>query len=199
MTLQVFFDLETTDVDIARAEIIQLAAVAVDSELREVDSFSRLVTFNEKRANPEALKINHYDPERWKVHAQPAAVVLKAFCEWSRPYQDQTRIAKVSGKPFKVGTLCGYNAARFDFPLIERHCKANGIFLPFDFRVRDAMLVAQSVCDFTGVTPKDFKLGTIAELFKVEVENAHDALSDVRTTIGLMRRFREFFTVGKAA
>lgn len=199
MSLQVFFDLETTDVDIARAEIIQIAAVAVDSDFRQIGSFSHLIAFDEKRANPEALKINHYDPARWAAESKHCAVVLKAFCEWSRPYLDQTRIARASGRPFKVGTLCGYNAARFDFPLLERHCKANGIFLPFDFRVRDAMLVAQSVCDFTGVTPKDFKLGTIAELFKVEVENAHDALSDVRTTIGLMRRFREFFVVGKAA
>jgi len=83
--------------------------------------------------------------------------------------------------------------------MLERHCKVAGIFLPFDFRVRDAMLVAQSVCDFAGIIPTNFKLVTIADLFKVPVENAHDALSDVRTTIGIMRRFSEFFTMGAAA
>lgn len=193
-----YLDLETDGVDTETAQIIQLAAVAVDSRLLEIESFSRLVRFDERKASPEALKINHYDPERWAKEAKPATDVLIEFCQWSKPYQDQTRISK-GGRPYKVGTLAGYNAARFDFPILQRHCKAGDVFLPFDLRVRDAMLVALSVCDFTGVTPKDFKLGTIAELFKVDVENAHDALSDVRTTIGLMRRFREFFVVGKAA
>lgn len=196
--LSVYFDIETDGVDIATAQIIQLAAVAVDSGFREVDSFSRLIRFDVAKASPEALKINHYDPARWAKEAKPATDALVDFTQWSKPYQDQTRISK-GGRPYKVGTLAGYNAARFDFPILQRHCKAGDIFLPFDLRVRDAMLVAMSVCDFTGVTPKDFKLGTIAELFKVDVENAHDALSDVRTTIGIMRRFSEFFSVGKAA
>jgi len=60
-----YFDLETTDVDIARSEITQLAAVAVDSNFREVGFFTRLIRIDEKRANPEALRINHYDPARW--------------------------------------------------------------------------------------------------------------------------------------
>jgi len=196
--LSVYFDLETDGVDIATAQIIQLAAVAVDSGFREVDSFSRLIRFDVAKASPEALKINHYDPARWAKEAKPATDALVDFTQWAKPYQDQTRISK-GGRAYKVGTLAGYNAARFDFPILQRHCKAGDIFLPFDLRVRDAMLVAMSVCDFTGVTPKDFKLGTIAELFKVPVENAHDALSDVRTTIGIMRRFSEFFAVGKAA
>jgi len=196
--ITIYFDLETTDVDIARAEITQLAAVAVDADFREVDAFTQLIRIDEKRANPEALRINHYDPARWAAEAVPCAQALSEFIAWSRPYQDQTRLSK-AGRPFKVGTLAGYNAARFDFPMLERHCKVAGIFLPFDFRVRDAMLVAQSVCDFAGIIPENFKLVTIADLFKVPVENAHDALSDVRTTIGIMRRFSEFFTMGAAA
>lgn len=195
--ITIYFDLETTDVDIARAEITQLAAVAVDADFREVDAFTQLIRIDEKRANPEALRINHYDPARWAAEAVPCARALSEFISWSLPYQDQTRFSK-AGRPFKVGTLAGYNAARFDFPLLERHCKAAGIFLPFDFRVRDAMLVAQSVCDFAGITPENFKLVTIADVFKVPVENAHDALSDVRTTIGLMRRFRGMFSMEEA-
>lgn len=196
--LSVYFDLETDGVEIATAQIIQMAAVAVGPGFREIESFHRLVRFDEKKASPEALKVNHYDPTRWASEAIPCAQALAEFCAWSRPYQDVTKTSK-AGKPYKVGTLAGYNAARFDFPILQRHCKAAGVFLPFDLRVRDAMLVSMSVCDFTGVTPRDFKLSTIADLFKVEIEKAHDALSDVRTTIGIMRRFSEFFEIGRAA
>lgn len=187
--LTIFFDLETTDVDIETAEITQFAAIAMDGD-REIGTFERLVKFDESKASPEALKINHYDRDRWAKEAKPATDAIVDFT--------QARVSK-AGRPYKVGTLCGYNAARFDFPILQRHAKAGDVFLPFDLRVRDAMAVAMSVCDFLGACPQDFKLSTMADHFGVEVAKAHDALSDVRTTIGLMRRFREFFVVGKAA
>lgn len=194
----VVFDLETDDKFPATAQIIQIAAVAVDGEFNELDQFSRLVQFDVSKASKEALAINHYDEAAWKTHAKPVAQVLAEFCAWSRPFHDQARISK-AGNGYKVGTLCGYNAAAFDGPIIKRECERLKIFLPFDLRVRDAMQIAMAVCDFTNETPKNFQLGTVAEHFGIPVENAHDALSDVRTTIGLMRRFREFFAVGKAA
>ena len=193
-----FFDLETTGVDTRTAQIIQIAAVSVDSDYRELSSFSRLLQFDESKADPKALEINHYDRERWAREAVPVAQGLAEFCAWSKPAHDVQKTSK-AGKPYFVGTLCGYNAAAFDAPILQRVCKDLGIFLPFDYRVRDAYLVAASVCDFLGITLKDYKLATLAGHFGVPVENAHDALSDVRTTIGLMRRFRELFNEGKAA
>lgn len=198
MSFKVVFDLETDDKIPATTQIIQIAAVAVDGDYNELGQFSRLVKFDVTKASNEALSINHYDETTWKAHAKPVAVALAEFIAWSKPYHDQPRVSK-AGNPYRVGTLCGYNAASFDGPIVKRECERLKLFLPFDLRVRDAMQVAMSVCDFMGETPKDFKLQTVAAHFGVEVENAHDALSDVRTTIGLMRRFREFFVVGKAA
>lgn len=189
---QVIFDLETDDKYPATAQIIQIAAVAVDGEFSELDSFSRLVQFDVSKASPEALKINHYDPEKWAANARPVASVLADFCAWSRPYHDQVRTSK-AGNPYKIGTLCGYNAATFDGPILKRECERLRMFLPCDPRVRDAFHVAMAACDFLGADLPNYKLATVAEYFGAPVENAHDALSDVRTTVALMRRFRDIF------
>lgn len=194
----VFFDPETDSVKTGSAQIVQIAAVAVDADYREVSSFSRLLRFDESKADPKALEINHYDRERWAREAVPVAAGLAEFCAWAKPTLDVQKISK-AGNPYYVGTLCGYNAAAFDAPILQRVCKDQGIFLPFDFRVRDAFLVAVSICDFLGVTLKDYKLGTVAEHFGAPVAKAHDALSDVRTTVALMRTFRDMFTAKAAA
>lgn len=196
--LTVYFDCETTDVDIARAEIIQIAAVSVDSEYRELSSFSRLLRFDESKADPKALEINHYDRERWAREAVPVTAGIAEFCAWAKPTLDVQKTSK-AGKPYFVGTLCGYNAAAFDAPILQRVCKDLGIFLPFDYRVRDAYLLSVSVLDFLGVTLPNYKLGTVAAHFGAPVEKAHDALSDVRTTVSLMRTFRDIFTAKAAA
>lgn len=193
-----FFDLETDSVKTGTAQIIQIAAVSVDSDYRELSSFSRLLQFDESKADPKALEINHYDRKRWAREAVPVAQGLAEFCAWSKPAHDVQKTSK-AGKPYFVGTLCGYNAAAFDAPILQRVCKDLGIFLPFDYRVRDAYLVATSVLDFLGVTLENYKLGTVAAHFGAPIEKAHDALSDVRTTVALMRTFRDIFTAKVAA
>ena len=65
----VFFDLETGGVTPDHPDI-QLAAIAVDSDLNELDSFERKIQFKESDADPEALKLNHYDASIWDSEAK---------------------------------------------------------------------------------------------------------------------------------
>ena len=53
----VFFDLETAGLKRSSA-IIQIAAVAVDSQLRELETFEVKVRFDQRHASTEALKLN---------------------------------------------------------------------------------------------------------------------------------------------
>src|SRR6187455_793514 len=161
----VFFDLETTGVDISKAEIT---------------SFQRLVRFDVERADPKALEINHFDPARWEKDAVWKQQALAEFFTWAKPHLDQPRLSARTNRTYYVGTLCGYNAAAFDGPILKRVCKdmasvsqPMGMFIPFDHRIRDTFQIALSICDFLGITLKDYKLGTVAEHFGAPIEKAH--------------------------
>ncbi len=67
MSYTIYFDTETGGV-LPSHPTIQLAAIAVeDGTWNEAAGFERKIKFNEADADPEALKINHYEPEVWRL------------------------------------------------------------------------------------------------------------------------------------
>ena len=56
----VFFDLEVTGLDPHNDAIIQVAAIAVDSSLCELEQFEAKICFDEQAASPDALQPNNY-------------------------------------------------------------------------------------------------------------------------------------------
>src|SRR5580700_11396844 len=68
-TRTVYFDLETGGV---RPEhpIIQIAAVAIDNATwQEVDAIEMKLCFDPSQADPEALRLNHYNTAVWHAEA----------------------------------------------------------------------------------------------------------------------------------
>ena len=176
----VIFDLETGGVKPHHPNI-QLAAIAIDDETgAEVSSFERKIQFNEEDADPEALRINHYDRSVWVAEAQPESKVLALFVSWSRPYHSLEMKAKSTGRPFNVGVLVGHNIVAFDFPRLQRAFGSG--FLPFSFHTPDtlqrAMFYFREHPELE--RPANLQLSTLCEYFGVSIEGAHDALADVR-------------------
>ena len=192
MSPVVYFDLETGGID-PDSPVIQLAAVAIDQcTWRELDSFEKKLLFDESLADPEALALNHYDPDVWRKEAFQPQVALRDFAVFLNPYRSVEFVSKKTGNPYSVAKLAGHNAANFDAPRLQRMYSSHGIFLGADPRVRCTYQLAMWWFDAHALSPKSFKLGDLCEYFGLEGSGAHDALADVRMTVALARRLSDW-------
>lgn len=194
----VFFDLETSGLSSYKHEIIQIAAVActLDSDEPIVDTFEQLWHFDKDKADPKALEMNSFDPARWNAEAVEPEYGLAEFMRFLEPYCAIERMSK-NGKPYYVARLAGHNAVRFDAPFLQETAKRYGKFLPADFTPLDTLQLAAWLWPFPGSgDPENMKLPTLyRHLFGEDLEDAHDALTDVFATAKvaaeLYRRIRE--------
>ncbi len=185
----VFVDLETGGLDQSRHPITQIAAIAVDADLKEIDTFEAKVDFDVTKADPEALKISSYDPAVWKSQSLPASQVIATLSRFLKRYADLRMVSHRTGNEYFVAQLVGYNAATFDGPFLQAFYKTHNAFMPAAFRV---MCVMQRLLwhfneHEADSPPDDFKLGTVCRHFGVGLTDAHDALADCRATVDLCR------------
>jgi len=190
----VFFDLETAGLNPDKHPIIQIAAVAIDAELNEVETIEIKVAFDEAQADPDALSSNHYDRERWEQEAVPAEEAAKQFARFLRRHATVDMVSK-AGKPYYVAQLVAHNGERFDGPFIHAWYRKLSMFCPARYMVLCTKQRALWLFDEDKslTPPLNFKLGTLCEFFGVPLkpEEAHDALNDVRATVRLYRAMRE--------
>lgn len=181
----IFFDLETGGLN--NEPSISVAAVAVDSSLIELSSFEARLKFDPSACNPDALKINGYDPEKWKDAVEPSEAARR-LSVWSKEYATVEMISKRTGQPYNVSRLAGYNALTFDLPRLKDLFGQS--FFPFSYHVRDVLQRAMFWFDehSPAEKPKDLKLTTLCRYFSIPADGAHDALTDVRLTVALYRR-----------
>lgn len=186
----VFFDFETGGLDPKKDAIIQAAVVAGDLVrvegletvvFEELESKNWLVQFDESAANPEALAGNHYDRKRWSREAIPSEQFRGEFDFLLAKHKKMEMISK-AGKPYRVARGGGHNAASFDFEFL-RTLYGNR-FLAMGFQILDTYRAAQWVHLFDAKPPK-FDLSSLCALYGIELEKAHDALSDIRATAHL--------------
>lgn len=184
----VYFDLETGGL-LPRHPTIQLAAVAVRDGV-EVSAFEQKIAFNEADADPEALKMNHYNADAWADAITPAVTVAR-FADWIRPYCDLSLTSKRTGKPYQVARLAGYNALTFDLPRLR--ALFGDQFTPWDPRVRDVLQRALFWFDERPhkVPPDNYRLATVCEWFEIDTDGAHGALADARMCAALARRLQD--------
>ncbi len=184
----VFVDLETGGGEPWRP-IIQLAAIAVTSELRELECLEAKLRFDPRFADPHTLHRGRYCETTWRKEARPAQVVLDVFSEFLRRHATIDQ-ATGSGRFTQVAQLVAHNAP-FDAAFLEAWFNRFGRFLPASPRVLCTMQRAIWLFheDKSLTPPVDFKLQTLCEYFGVRLppESVHDALVDVRATVELYR------------
>ena len=185
----VFFDLETAGLK-TNSAIIQIAAVAVDSRLCEIETFESKIRFDVAKASREALDVNSFEPTVWKRLAEQPHKAAKRFSDFLRRHATVDMISQRTGKPYQVAQLVAHNAA-FDGPMIQAWYKRRRMFLPASRRVFCTMQRAFWLFhEHQAMTPpENYKQGTLCEYFGVRLpENeAHDAVADVRATVELYR------------
>jgi hypothetical protein len=134
----VFFDLETGGLLDDHPDI-QLAAVAVlDQNLTTVGEFQEKIRFDINNADPEALRLNHFDPAVWERESIPEADAVIRFADFISQFKCVHNISKRTGAPYLTAKLAGHNAATFDMPRLRRMFRrGNYTFLAADPRVYD--------------------------------------------------------------
>lgn len=157
----VFFDLETTGVSISTDRIIQIACVKVNPDFTTEEKTTLI--------NPQI----HIPASATAVHGITDEMVEKA------PLFKQ--IAKSLFSFFEGCDVGGYNSDYFDVPLLIEEFKRAGIEFPtWDLCFVDVLKYERIV--------NSHKLDeTYKRYTGKELENAHDALSDVRATIEVLK------------
>ena len=186
----VFFDLETAGVDPRQHPIIQIAAIAIDSSLCELETFELKIRFDEAEANPKSLSVNRYSKELWESEAVAAAAAAERFANFLRRHATVDMLSK-NGKPYRLAQMVAHNGERFDGPFLEAWYSKLGLFCP----ARKMVLCTKQRAlwffdeDKSLTPPANFQLQTLCEYFGVPLraEDAHDAFNDVRATVELYR------------
>jgi DNA polymerase III epsilon subunit-like protein len=185
----VFLDLETGGLDPKKHPVTQIAAIAVDEALRELELFEAKVIFSVLEGTKEALNRQKYSPQRWAREARRADEVARDFAGFLRRHASIERIGE-SGKPYRLALCAGHNAAAFDGPFLQGWFKRLGLFCPIAFHLLDTMQrAAWFFAENPGVPPPEsLKLGALCAYFGIALgDEAHDALADIRATVELYR------------
>lgn len=188
MSTTVYFDLETGGVE-DKHPTIQLAAIAVSPTWDELEVLERKIRFDEAACDPEALRVNGYNPLAW-ANAVSLREAMHDFDDLCSRWAD-TRLISKRGSPYNVTRLAGHNIATFDVPRTRRDMDTAGVrfwracwWYPLD-------TYALAIWHYAArglAMPKSFQLQDLREALGIElVGDAHEALSDVRTSIALAR------------
>ncbi|HUF35229.1 MAG TPA: UvrD-helicase domain-containing protein [Gemmatimonadales bacterium] len=155
----VAFDIETTDLDVAGCEVIELAAVRVRGRV-VVDQFSHLIRAD-RPVSPAASKVHGYRDAD--------------LC-------DQPTFAEVwPGFRAFVGDdiLVAHNGQEFDVPVLRR--LAAGLAGTDELVFFDTLPLARSLLE------ESARLGDLAHRFGVDTGRSHHALDDAGTLAGVLR------------
>lgn len=177
----VIFDFETGGLTDNHPNI-QLAAIVVDANFKELRSYNALIKFDESTADQKALELNHYDPERWAREAKPERLVINEFASFCSSDANVRMVSKRTGRPYFVARLCGHNAVAFDGPRLFAAARNYEIFMPAHMTILDTVQLAGWSRHFS-----DLKLTTIAQELGIDTAGAHDALTDVRLCAAVAR------------
>jgi DNA polymerase III epsilon subunit-like protein len=183
----VYFDSETPSLK-PDSGFIQLAAVAVATDWTELETFEVKIKFDEAQADPQALKMNHYEPFVWARDAISEATALQDFASFLNRHRSIEMISKRTGKPYSVARLAGHNAATFDGPRLFDAFRRYDMFCPAHPQVLCTLQLCAWWCIAKGKSLPSLKLTEVAKYFEISPVEAHDALIDVRLAISVSRR-----------
>lgn len=167
----VIFHVETSGLDLRRHEIIQVAAAAYSiSRWKVIDTFERKIEFDLGRAAPEALHVNGYDEETWRLEAVDRHKAWKAFDDFLNAHRSVRKWSEQKAKHYMLAQGAGYNATRFAHPWVAESYKQRGAFLAIDYKVLDVMQLMMWHLKMCGLELENDQLETVCHHFKIEYD-----------------------------
>lgn len=176
-----FLDLETTGLSAEEHEILEVAVVLTDFDLKEVDRYeAKVLPMHIETASPKALEINGYNPDTW---AKEGVTLDSAVMH----------IGKML--PYKVRAFpAGHNIIKFDLPFMRKAFNDVGQFCPISYPAVDTYPMAVAYMVRNKIPASDLpnlKLTTLSDYFGIPHQGAHTALADVLANIEVYRRLTE--------
>ncbi|MEK7558576.1 MAG: 3'-5' exonuclease [Patescibacteria group bacterium] len=172
-----FIDTETTGLDLAQHEIIEIGCVLARQIEREgkgaqvevIEEFEyKIKPEHIETADPEALRINGYNPANWVFAV------------------DRTKALEDLAKKVDGAIMVGHNVA-FDHAFLEKAFEDAGIKNTMHYHKLDTISIAYGRL-FDNPSVEKFSLRSLCEHFGIENKNAHTALSDARATFELYKK-----------
>ncbi len=173
-----FVDVETTGLNPDIHEIIEIGCIIVErgpggpADLKVIEEIEMKVQPERMElAEPEALRINGYDPAQW-MFAYTKSQALEVLTK------------KTDGCVFVA-----HNVA-FDWMFIEKMYRDAGMEHKFHYHKLDTLSIAFAM--FNGTTDvKHLSLRALCEHFGIKNERAHSALPDIRVTIEIFKKLMQ--------
>ncbi len=164
-----FIDIEATGLDMIKNEIIEIGCVVTTPKLKVIKKFElKIKPEHIENANPVSLKINHYDPAKWKS----AYALVEAM--------------KIFSKKVKDCTMVGQNIS-FDSAFLENAFLKTEIKNPMHYHKFDTLSIAWAkLHKKTSIT--HLSLRELCKYFGIKNENPHSALSDAYATYELYKK-----------
>ena len=161
----VVFDIETTGLDPATDQIIELGAVKIENG-NIVEKFSTFVKPT-KKLGYDIVNLTGITDEMLE-DAPPIDLVIKDFYEFS-----------------KGCILCGHNIIGFDIKFIRR--EGENVGLSFDNEIIDTLNEAR----MSKLKISRFNLGTVVKALGLTLEGAHRAWNDAFATAQVLLKLNE--------
>jgi DNA polymerase-3 subunit epsilon len=158
----IFFDVESTGLNVVRDRILQIALIKYSPNKDEPEELSLLI-------NPGVP----VPDESYAIHGISAQDVA------NKPTFGQ--VAEQIYKFIGDGDLAGYNSARFDVPILMEEFARVGMELSMEGR---SSVDVQRI--FYKMEPRTLS-AAMRYYCNKELEGAHDALADVRATVDVLK------------
>ena len=164
----VFFDVETTGLNVIRDRILQIALIKYPKNNAEPQELTMLINPGVP-ISEESIAIHGFTPE---------------------DLANEPTFAQVSKQLFDFigdADLAGYNAARFDIPMLMEEFDRVGL----EFEINSRRIIdVQRI--FYKMEPRTLK-AALRFYCQKELTDAHDALADVRATIDVFKGQLQFY------
>lgn len=159
----VFFDIESTGLNIVKDRIVQIALIKYSPDHAEPEELEMMI-------NPGGVLISE---EAMAVHGITAQDVA------NKP--TFTEVADILYRFIGNADLAGYNSDRFDIPMLIEEFNRAGI--EFDLEKRNCVDVQKI---FYKMEPRTLQ-AALRYYCDEKLEDAHDALADVRATVKVLQ------------
>lgn len=182
-----WIDTETTGIDEVKSRPFEVAIIFLNNRKEPDGKISRLECERDFFCNPlidgveyseEAGKIHGYSEEKIKA-MDPASKIVPNIVEFLKD-----TITQFGTGPEEKAFMCGYNV-NFDYKMLKKLLADYGYNL--DEYIQGHLMDVFEQVKAAGnkrVLPRleNRKLGTVAEYLRINLENAHNALADIRAT-----------------
>lgn len=177
MTKILWLDTETTGLDPVRNDIVQLSGILVQDGAVLTEFNYQCQPLSWENIIPEALRVQNRTVEDLQGFGKPTEMYARLISEVLEKH--------IGARSFNRCYLGGYNTA-FDYAFLKQFFIKMGepdlLDRYANYQLLDAMQMALALKLMGKIKPSNLKLTSLAKYCGVALDNAHDALADIRAT-----------------